>query len=54
MQATAEKPTCQYALGPDDFVYTSCGQIGFPDDAARDTYCRHCGKKIDRLEREDQ
>ena len=49
--ATAEKPTCQYILQPDGFIYTQCGQIGFPDDTARDTFCRHCGKKIERGER---
>ena len=48
--ATAEKPTCKYSLQPDDFFYTQCGQIRFPDDAARDTFCRHCGRRIERLE----
>ena len=45
--ATAEKPTCQYALGTDDFVYTSCGQTRFPDVVNNYTYCPDCGRKID-------
>ena len=45
--AIAEKPTCQYALGTDGFVYTSCGQTRFPDVVNNYTYCPDCGRKID-------
>lgn len=48
--ATTEKPTCQYALGTDDFVYTSCGQTRFPDVVNNYTYCPDCGRKIERVE----
>ena len=52
MQATAEKPTCKYSLQADGYIYTQCGQVGFPDDTRKDKFCRHCGKAIERIERE--
>ena len=48
--ATTEKPTCQYVLRPDDFVYTLCGQMRFPDVVNNYTYCPDCGRKVERVE----
>ena len=47
---TAEKTTCKYSLQADDFVYTSCGQMRFPDVVKKYTYCPGCGRKVERVE----
>ena len=52
MQATAEKPTCQYEL-VGGYVFTECGQKNWEHTTADLTTCQNCGKKIKRVERND-
>lgn len=50
MQATAEKPTCKYTT-QGLYTYTKCGQLEWTDETIKANYCRHCGGKIERVEK---
>ena len=49
--ATAEKPTCKY-YDKGSMTYIECKGDEWAEWTDKWTYCPHCGKAIERIERE--
>lgn len=51
MQATAEKQTCKHQQLTDPiFTQTECHHLELTSQVKKDAYCKHCGRKVERLE----